>query len=355
MFGMGMYKKARKYGYAATRAKAMESKLIDSATMRSIADAKDVDSILSILFQTDYSAAIAKFGGLGINPIMLDFAVSENMAERVSKLAEITPHEDQHVIRKIIARWDLANIKMVLEAVDRKQPYEAISQYIINSGGIKPVLLRDAAKADNVQEAIQRMMRSKTYRKTLSVALEAYKKTRNVMDASAWIDMQHYRELGELAVKLGRAKDASAVLIMMDIDMRNMITMLRAKKKGLRYNDISKTIMPNGTVTPNSLASVYNSTEDVVSLALKSKAFDMKVPADIYRVNGQLLSFEIGMRNQIFNESSRLLKSAVLTLGALVDYVYMKEIEVFTLRALIKSKEYGLSREDVSRLVAWTL
>ena len=131
-----------KYGYSNTRAKAMESKLIDSATMRSIADAKDIDSVLAILFQTDYNAAITKFGGLEISTMMLDFAVSENMAERVNKIAQITPKSDKHMIRKIIARWDLSNVKRVLEAMDRKQPYDAISRYIISSTEFTPEYCR---------------------------------------------------------------------------------------------------------------------------------------------------------------------------------------------------------------------
>jgi len=68
-----------------------------------------------------------------------------------------------------------------------------------------------------------------------------------------------------------------------------------------------------------------------------------------------LLDFEISMRNQIFNASLKLLRLSSLSFGSLVDYVYLKEIEVFTLRALIKSKEYGLTKEEVSRLVVWNL
>ena len=61
------------------------------------------------------------------------------------------------------------------------------------------------------------------------------------------------------------------------------------------------------------------------------------------------------MRNQIFNTSLKLLRTTVLSFGALVDYIYLKEIEVFTLRALIKSKEYGISKEDLSKLIVWNL
>jgi vacuolar-type H+-ATPase subunit C/Vma6 len=345
-----------KYGYSNTRAKAMESKLIDSNTMKSIADAKSVDAVLAILFQTDYSSAIVKFGGLEISHTLLDFAISENMAERVNKLAQITPDEDKHIIRKIIARWDLSNVKLVLQAIDRKKPFDAISMYVISSGEFNANFIRDVMKSDNIEDAFATLMRNRTYRPILASALAAYKKSKNVMDAIAKLDEEHYKDLGELSLELVKSHHAqSALLLRLDIDMRNMITLLRAKKTKLKFSDVSANLIINGNVTIKQLERIYNNSDDVISLASKSKIFDLKVAMDAYKNNDQLLSFEISMRNQIFNTSEKMLKTSVLSLGTLVDYIYLKEIEVFTLRALIKSKEYGLSKEDISRLIVWNL
>ncbi len=352
---MTLYGRAMKYGYSNTRAKAMESKLIDSATMRNIAEAKDVDSVLSILFQTDYNTAITKFGGLEISTMMLDFAVSENMAERVNKIAEITPKSDQHLIRTIIARWDLSNVKRVLEAMDRKQPYDAISRYVISSTEFTPVVLQDAMRAESIDGALSKLMRNSHYRNILGVALASYRKTGNVLETMAAIDMAHYLELRTLVLELGKKHDASAKLLGMDIEMRNIITLIRAKRKGLTFAEISPSLVKDGSVETKAFAKLYNSSDDVGAFALKIKSFDLKNAVDVYKENGQLLSFEISMRNQIFNSSLKLLRMSVLSFGSLVDYVYLKEIEVFTLRALIKSKEYGLTKEEVSKLVVWNL
>ncbi len=354
---MGVYGNALRYGYSNTRAKAMESKLIDEATMRSIADAKDVDSILSILFQTDYNSAIIKFGGLEISTALLDFAVSENMTERVNRLAEITPKSDRHVIRKIIARWDLSNVKLVLEAVDRKRKYEAISRYIISSSEFNQQRLSDAMREANgsVEDALKRLMRNRSYKRVLGNALAAYKKTGNALDAIAAMDSEHYKELGELALQLDERKEKAAFLLKMDIDMRNVITLLRAKRKRMKFEDVSKSMIKNGNTSIRSLASTYNSSDSIESFASNIRAFGLKDALEVYRSNGQMLSFEISMRNQMFNSSMKMLRASVLSLSTLIDYIYLKEIEVFTLRALIKSKEYGLTKDEISRLVVWNL
>jgi vacuolar-type H+-ATPase subunit C/Vma6 len=350
-----LYGRAMKYGYSNTRAKAMESKLIDTATMRSIADAKDIDSVLAILFQTDYNAAITKFGGLAISPIMFDFAVSENMAERINKIAQITPKSDQHMIRRIIARWDLSNVKRVLEAIERKQSYDAISRYIISSTEFTPIILQDAMRTGSIEGALTMLARNPNYKNILDAALVAYKRSGNLLEAMAALDIEHYRELGDLVLELAKKHDAAAAIMRMDIDMRNILTLIRAKRKNLKYADTSPNLIKNGDIELKALAKQYSSSDDVLAFANKIKGFDLKNAAEVYSENGQLLSFEVSMRNQIFNTSLKLLRTSVLSFGSLVDYVYLKEVEVFTLRALIKSKEYGLTKEEISRLVVWDL
>ena len=353
---MKSLKYAMRYGYSNARVKAMESKLISGQTMKSMAETKGVDSMLSILFQTDYNAAITKFGGLDIGTTLLDFAVSDNMASRLNKLAQITPKGDQRIVRGIIARWDLENIKLVLEAVDRRMPFDSISRYIIGSGSFGETTIRDAVSSGSVEDAIARLMRSsRTYRKMLALALRAYNAKGSIFDAIAAIDVAHYAELGEIAELLKGMKDKSALLISMDIDMRNMLTMMRAKRKRMPFDSIKGSIINGGSMSSSSLSRMYNSSEDMEALSSRQHVFNLHDAVSVYKEKGHMLVFEVAMRNQIFNASRKLLRSSVLSLGTLVDYVYLKEIEVFTLRALSKAKEYGLTKDEVSGLIVWNL
>jgi V/A-type H+-transporting ATPase subunit C len=350
-----IYTAAMKYGYSNARVKGMESKLISSSVMKSIEDAKDVDSMLSILFQTDYNAAILKFGGLEINTTMLDFAVSENLASNLNKLADITPNDEKYIIEHMISGFDFNNIKMVLEAIDRHKKFDSISKYIVSSRRFGSDFLQDVMKADNINDAFSKLLRNRQYRNVLSKAYEAYKKTTNVMDAITTIDMEHYKEIGDLSIELTKTHHKSAKILKMDIDMRNIITLLKAKKVEMNFVDISANLIKNGSLSLKYFSEIYNNSDDINSFALKINEFDLKDAVLVYSENNHMLPFEISMRNQIFNKSQKLLEASVLSLNALVDYVYLKEAEVFTIRALIKGKEYGLSKEDISRLIIWRL
>jgi vacuolar-type H+-ATPase subunit C/Vma6 len=59
------------------------------------------------------------------------------------------------------------------------------------------------------------------------------------------------------------------------------------------------------------------------------------------------------MHNYIMDQGLRVLKPAILSFGTILAYIYLKELEVYTIRIAINSKLYGLTPEEVSMLIAW--
>ena len=93
----------------------------------------------------------------------------------------------------------------------------------------------------------------------------------------------------------------------------------------------------------------------VEAFAKEVKAPGMKEALESYKASKQLIAFEIGLRNAILIKSMKTLRHSVLSFGTIISYVYSKEIEVLTLRILVKSKAYGLSKDEVSKLITWKL
>ena len=82
---------ARHYGYSSARVKSMESQILDRKLMHDIINAKDVSTILTMLFQTEFKKDIEDFGGMEIKHELIDFALSRNLARNVSKLVQVSP------------------------------------------------------------------------------------------------------------------------------------------------------------------------------------------------------------------------------------------------------------------------
>jgi len=59
------------------------------------------------------------------------------------------------------------------------------------------------------------------------------------------------------------------------------------------------------------------------------------------------------MRNQILSKGIRMLSHTLLSFGTILAYAYIKDIEVLTLRIIIKSKQYALPQDEVARMILW--
>jgi len=349
------YKSAVKYGYASTRVKAMEAKLISGSTMQEIAKAKAVSGMLAILFHTDYEKDITAFGGLSIKSSLIDFALSKNVAKHVEKLVSITPKEQRHITATIIGKWGMYNVKLLLEAVDRHLRYEDIEKYIIDYGPFGAGVIKEAIAEEGVEAALSKLIAvsPRAYVKILRGAVDLYKSKKDVLDAIAGMDNAYYAQIGKIAEELSSVDANAAKMLKMDIDMKNALVMIKAKRRGMNYSDIEGNVISKGLVSKERAERIYDDSKDVAELAQKIGTFDLKDRIDMYAKDNRLIHLEIGMNNHMLKSSFRLLRHSVLSFASLVAYVYLKELEVSTLRILLKSKQYGLSEDEVSGLMVW--
>ncbi len=344
---------SKKYGYSNARVKAMEAKLVGKPAMSSIINARDASTMLSLLFQTDYKDEITDYGGMNIKSELIDFALSKNLAMNVDKLYVIAPRDDKELVRAMIGKWDLYNIKLALEAKGRGLGYEAIASYVIDYGPYRAIILKDIMRENTVQAMINRFMVNSPYKGILSLAYDVYEKSGDMGEMVAAIDRGYYADLSRMVRRLEGVHRPTAKVVRMEIDMVNALTLIRAKKLGLKFQDIANDLVWSDRVNRRELQQIYESSSGVESIVSQIKVFNLEDALDVYRKNGQMLAFEIGMRNNIFESSMKLLKHAVLSFGTIIAYMYLKEIEVYTLRISMNSLRYGLSKEELSRLMIW--
>lgn len=343
------------YAYSTARVKAMESKLISKEEMKGIVQAKDIGTILSMLVQTDYKKSLEEFGGVNIRSNIIDFALSKNLALNVGKLITITPMEEKSIIRSIVGKWDIYNAEIAIEAKTSGKRFEEISKYIIDYGPYNLNVIKEVMNEASVEGLIERLMINSPYKDMLYEALEHFRKNKDAVEANMLIDKLYYSKLGMLMPRIRNVSPESAFVVKLDIDMRNLLLMIRAKKYNIKFSDIENNFIRNGSLSVEELQSLYESAKDVYDIAKNAEVFDLSEAAEMYKSsrNMHLFGFEMAMRNQILSKSMTLLKHALLSFGAIVAYAYIKEIEVFTLRILINGRNYQLSQEEISKMIVW--
>ena len=342
-----------KYGYSNTRAKGMRSLLLNKSQISPLLNSKNTESILSFLMQTDYSKALSEFGGVNIKNSIIDFALSKNLAEKINTIMRITPHSDRAIMRSIIGRWDLHNIKLALEAKENNISYERISKYIIDYGEYNHLVLKEVLKEDNIERMLQRLIKNSSYANILQKAEKAYSEHKKVSNAIAAIDLAYYNSLEHTMHLLYNRSERAGRIVRMEIDSRNILTAIRAKSRKSEFSSFQKLLINGGSLSIDELKKLYGSSDSVESLASKITIFDLKEPIQQYKKNKRMLVFEVAMRNRFLVVARKAISQSVLCITSIISYVYLKEIEVSTLRILIKGKEYGLSGEELSELMIW--
>ncbi len=341
------------YSYSSARVKAMESALIDGATMQHIIDAPDIHSALSFLFQTSYKESLVKYGGMEIKKDLVDFALSRNFAESVNRLVSIAPTTQRKLVRALIGKWDLYNVRLAIEAKEHGKPFESISMYITDNAVYNQAAIREAMREGTVEGVLSRLAINSPYAQILKDASAAYSRSRSVAEAITAIDIGYYDSLSSVMYQLNNAHYQSALIVKMEIDMKNLLTLIRSKRLGLKFQFIERYLISNGTMDKKHLEQLFNSSSSLEEMVQHVTTFPLKDSLEVYRRTRQLLAFEIGMNNYILNQGLKVLKPAILSFGTILAYIYLKELEVYTIRIAINSKVYGLDPEEVSMLIAW--
>ena len=341
------------YSYSSARVKAMESMLIDNATMQHIIDAPDIHSALSLLFQTNYKDSLTKYGGMEIKKDLLDFALSRNLAESVNRLVNIAPTTQRKIVRALIGKWDLYNVRLAIEAKEHGKPFESISMYVTDNIVYNQATIREAMRESTVEGVLSRLMINSPYAQILKDASAAYSRGRSIADAITAMDIGYYDSLSGIMYQLNNAHYQSALIVKMEIDMKNLLTLIRSKRLGLKFQFIDRYLISNGTLDKKSLEQLFNSSSSLEDMVQRVTAFSLKDSLEVYGRTRQLLAFEIGMNNHILNQGLKILKPAILSFGTILAYIYLKELEVYTIRIAINSKAFGLDPEEVSMLIAW--
>ncbi|MDE1810948.1 MAG: V-type ATPase subunit [Candidatus Micrarchaeota archaeon] len=351
------YGAARLYGYSNSRVKAMESKMLNKEFLKDIYKTDDMKVILAKLLQTDYKPYIEEFGDINEREELLDFALRRSLAKTAEKVIAITPKEQRDIIIRIVSKWDLYNIKLVLSAKANGKSFDSISKYIVSSENVSARVIKEAMAEANIEYAVGKLVLSTPYRQILDVALDTYRKTGNITLVNAEIDKTFFSLLGGAIYRLSRLSYESAMVVKLDIEMRNVRTLLRAKKYGIKSSEVSNLLITNGITTVESLVSTFDGAKDMRDLVGGIKSFDLKEALAAYESNKfrQMLAFEIAMRNKIFEKVMSTLKHSVLSFGTIVAYFYLKEIEIFALRVIIKGKMYGLSEEEINGMIRWAM
>ena len=352
--------RALKYGYSNARVKAMKGLLLNSSFLNEMIRVGTVEGMVELLQKTGYKNDFAPVAAVNYSGSQLiEFAASRNFARTVQKVLTFTPKEDRPLVRALLVKWDLTNLKTLMHAKRLKRSYEEVKPYLFPVGGLTEDDFVRIMKADG-NDVYREIRRTKLGAQMLSTSTASF--SRQMWDAfssalrslntflqmETIIDAYMYLFMDKALSEMGD-KELSRIraILKKEIDAKNILIIERLKRYGTDRNKIKGSLIRGGTLGDVLIDKLIDAKDIPAVVTLVRPKFSKLSPKD----NLQLASLEIALEKSLAAQKTLAFHQAVLSIGVIVGFLLLKEEEINNLRKIAKAKEFGIAESEVREML----
>ncbi|MEM4389889.1 MAG: V-type ATPase subunit [Candidatus Micrarchaeia archaeon] len=344
---MLLVRRALVYGYANARTKAMKALLLPATRIREMVSVRTPEEVAELMQETPYKEDITALSATYAGAELVERALSRNLLRTANKLLRITPPQGREVLWRLLRRWDVSDLKMLFVAKHTGQPNTVLEGRLV---GLGPAgRLARLLQAKDVPSLVEEL--EPDYRSELAPMLKEYAASHDILLLINALDRFYFTNLAQSAEITD--EPAVAALIKNEIDAKNISTILRAKSAGVPAQKIAELLIPGGNIKLSALeeAAAAADVKGAATLLQKAARIDFSDALAKYTATGSIAHFEIALEKTIMRRVVKTMRLAVLSLAAILSFLYLKEMEVGNIRKIVRGKEYELPREKIEEMI----
>ncbi len=345
--------RAMKFGYSNARAKAMKSALLDRSVLEQMIAAGSMRELLGILEATPYKQDLGEPSLRYTGADLVEFALGRHFARHVRKVLRFTPPDSVGTILSVVRKWDAYNAKTILLGKHLGYKDEEIVPLLVPAGSMKPEELKRMREQRDVESLVAFISRSPGYRQALIPLLGPYRETKNVQPLLDAIELQFYRTLSKTISGAQFDEPVILDLVKANIDARNVMNVLRGKRDGISDEAMMRFFIEGGNIKRRGFKILVacHSIEEAVAKA--KGRYNLDAALEAYKADGSLVHFETEFERKIAEKGLKALRTCILSPGAIVAYLYLKETEISNLRKIVRAKEFGVPQDKLRETIVF--
>ncbi|RLI80718.1 ATP synthase A1 subunit C [Archaeoglobales archaeon] len=321
--------------YIVARTKVMKSRLLKPEDFRKLLN-MNFNEIVRYLEETEYKREIDEMGYKYSGPRLLDYALYANLARTYRKLIEVSFGAPKYLIAEYLRRWDIWNIINIIRGKTANVPAEIIEETLVPAGEKDAEFYRTLLVKE-IEELIKEFEGTSYYSVLSKIGTEPMS---NIEDGLYKI---YYRELLKI-----KPSDFPMKLfinfIRMEIDIRNIKTILRMKLEDAEIDEITERIIPGGyELTENEARKLAAMQLDELVKSLEGYWFWKGIES----FDRELSRIEIEFDKVWIQTVAKRVTNYPLSILPVLQYIILKKVEVDNLRILGWGKWHGLSNEEI--------
>lgn len=285
---------------------------------------------------------------------LLELALNRNLAESFKKLARIAPYELALLIKEYTKRKDIEDIKTILRGKFTNANEKLVANSITAAGTLSYDFLISLLKKGSIEEILKgnRLVGFPS----LKSGLKELNEKNSLAGIENSLDRHYFSHLMQFSKALPKEGALFRNFLLKEVEILNILTLLRLKKAESPKELIKEFIIPTGDRLKDSKIAGLADVDDIdeLSKALERTEYKGIISKGVweFRKSGSLMALEAELYKYLLKQSILLLHQHPLSIDVILGYMFAKDIEVRNLKIMIKGRQLGLSGEFIeSQLV----
>ncbi len=323
------------YAYIVARTKVMKSRLLKAEDFRKLMN-MSFDEIMRFLEETEYKKEIDEMAYKYSGPKLLDYALFSNLAKTYRKIYSVSFGDAKTLIGQYLRRWDVWNLINIIRGKSANLPVEVVEETLVPAGEFSLEDLRSMLSKEigEIAKDLEGTIYGDALSKIGTVPM-------NVIEDELW--KAYYKAV--LSVKTNDFESRVFThFVRMEIDLRNVKTILRLKAEGDTAEEVIARIIPGGyELTEDEARKLATMTFEEITKSLEGFWF-WKVTnvQDLGRMEIEL--------DKIWIEAiAKRAGNYPLSVLPVLQYIVLKKVEVDDLRILGWGKWHNIPNEEIER------
>jgi vacuolar-type H+-ATPase subunit C/Vma6 len=329
--------------YLVTRTHGLKTHLITSRDMQTLARARSLRDISDTLLKTDYAADLAQLPEREHDAPTLERVFLKKLVERFYFVRLSAQGKMKDVLTRYCARFEIENIKRIIRAKHGGQTGEQPNlvplereHTLVNF----PALLQ----AKNVDE-VASLLRDTQYQSLLE-KLQPYKESETTMILESALDKIYFTRIWRAVGTIRGTRN----LIGEEIDLRNLLTVLSLKMRGVSARLIEETIIPISYSLPKSLMQslIQSRIEEAPTIFPRAYSELASEAASVLKTGSPLLLERVFFKH-LYSAAVEASMAHPLQAEYVIGYLLLCEAEAKNLVTIVTGKRLNLSQEQIAQ------
>ncbi len=334
------------YAYVFARIRARVSELMGERDLRALADARK-DDFLAIMMESPYKASVE--GLTAVDARAIEQALKHELIDEYLMVIRSTEPPVKDFLIELLRRFEVMNVKAILRAKLAGVTEPPLLFPVESFFRRRMSVLIDADSLDSVIKRLDDPYRG---------ILADYGSSLRLLDIETAIDREIFNSIWNRMAHLHRRdREIALKAIGAEVDVTNLMILLRCKWEGVAGTEIERYFMPYSyafdldavreAVSADSISSAIQLLPDSPYKAVLNEV----IPRYEEEKEKSLIPFELALQRYRITLIKKLLLGYTIDIATILGYLYLKEAEIRNISTIAVCKENELAAEDTVKLL----